>query len=92
MPDPETLFQGIASGKTREQITADEMSDSLRHIARSIEHHVDLADKSARDAAVSAAKSERRAVSAEIRGWLSVGISFVAIVISIISLVFKLTG
>ena len=82
MPDPEKLFQGIVSGKSREQITADEMSDSLHEIARSVEHHVDLADKSARDAAVSAAKSERYAKSADLRGWISLGFSFVSLLIS----------
>lgn len=86
MPDIENTFRGIVSGKSREQITADEMSDSLRDIAHSIELHVDLADKSARDAAVSAAKSEHRAKMAEIRGWLSVGISAIAVIISLIAL------
>lgn len=83
MPDPEKLFQGIASGKTREQITADEMSDSLRDIARSVEHHVDIADQSARDAAASAASSEHYAKSANLRGWISLGFSFISVLISI---------
>ena len=86
MPNPDNVLLGRMHGMSREEIAAYEMSDSLRSVAASIEHHVDLADQSARDSAVAAAKSERRARSAEIRGWISVGISGLALMVSIIAL------
>lgn len=79
-------ISGFAQNKTRDQINSDKELAALRSMAQSFESHVKRTEHQAQISAEKSAAAEKRAKSAEVRGWISTCISFLAFIVSIVAL------